>query len=561
MTHDARKTPFFQISVADSKGSKFVPIPYQVHRLIEKIEIKEMFGTGWCVPGQFTIYLLEGSREPYPMNKQVNTSVSYPLDSKGSGTLTNNVGMLADLRYTDNGGGESITSLAKTATGMILDNLQDAADLGNEVAGALLEDNPLEAASKDSPKLITTDKKTPPVKPVKYIFQQRNQIKIVWGYVEDLQNRRSVIGYINGIDLEYPENDHPKVKIVAADPSMHFDQVSGIFGASFFNSSTNGVTVFGDPIVSFENMTIKEVIEKFSDDAGMAEPIVSDEFDDIELDKYAFNVVPAGMSPNQFFGELSKKYDAYYKVQVDPSTGEDTIVFLSKREYNAKLISNDKTLLTYKNPGSIIKSVQLKAEYTNLNGHAKGFVTEKGELTAVAGKTPVQVGIVEAGSQYTDSDPTGNNPVTSAKGTSSAFNSPFSVGTHEYTPEGNSVKTVTRQTDAKNNCHLEDTVTINLTTIGYPKLRPGPWYIGGLGQRYSAVYYFKEVTHTIEAAGGYVCTLMGGNNSDLSGTGKSADGVAQTQKIQEQADVGMFNVKNPGGSATDKFNSNQETGD
>lgn len=559
MSYEPFKTPFVNIYVADSKGKKFVLLPYQIRRLVDKVEIKELFGTGWCKPGQITISFLEGSREPYPTNKQINTSVSYPVDSKGSGGLTNNTGMLSDLRYTNNGGEESITSLAKTATGLILDNLPDAADLGNAVASALLEE-----ASGESPKLITMNGTPPSNKPIKYIFQQRNQIKIVWGYLEDPDNRRSVIGYINGIDMEFPENDMPKLKVVCSDTALQFDQVSGVFGSSYFNKKTSGVTSFGDTVSDFDNLTVKEMIEKFSKDAGMADPIVSDEFDDIALDKYAFNIIPAGMSPNQFFGELSKKYDAYYRVQIDPATGEDTIVFLSKREYQAKLISNNKALLTYRNPQSLIKSVTLKAEYTNLNGHAKGGVGENGKMTTIATKTPVTVGIVDTAAQYTDSDPTGSNPVTAAKGSVAALNTPYTVGTHEYTPEMNDPNTVQRQVDSKAHCQIEDTVMVNLTTLGFPKFRPGPWWVGGLGERYTGTYKINEVTHSIDASG-YICTMQGSNYSDYGSTGKNADGIAQTQKITGKADVGLYNPGNfnssSSGSASDTYNKNQETGD
>lgn len=566
MTNELRKTAFYQISISDSSGQNFIPIPYPVHRLIEKVEIKELFGTGWCTPGQFTVYFLEGSREPYPTNKEVDTSTSYPLVAPGSGLLTNNVGMLADLRYTNNGG-EGITAITPDSNGIIANSSAGASGTfqGTFVGGSVNVNQPssvinLEESSKNAAKLISIDSDTPKNKPIKYLFQQRNRMKITWGYVEDLESHRSVIGSIAGIDLEFPENDHPKVKVISVETALHFDQVSGIFGASFFNSSVQGSTVFGEPIQTFENLTVKDIIESFSSKANMGKPIVSAIFSNIRLDKYAFNIIPAGMSPNQFFGELSKKYNAYYKVAIDPKTNQDTIVFLDKKEYNSKLLSNDVVLLTYKNPGSIIKSVSIKAEYTALSGSAKGYVDETGEIAAIATKSSIPIGMIEAGADLADSDPTGNNPVTAAKGTIAAFNTPYTVGTVEYSPEGNDPETVKRQVSGKAYCANENTIMINLNTIGYTKLRPGAWYISGLGKRFSATYYFKEVSHTIDAAGGYVCTMSGSTNSDLGGTGKSADGETQTQKPQPQVTTPLTNpgsFDSAASTASDEFSISQ----
>lgn len=554
MTIEARKTPFYKIAISDSKGQKFVELPYQLQRLVEKVEIKEMFGTGWCTPGQFTISFMEGSREPYPNSNEINTSQSYPIDSTGAGSLTNTTGMLADLRYVNSGGEETITSIPVGVTGIILDNL-GSGDL-EEALGSVLE-----KASGISPQLITLDGKITSNQPVKYLFQQRNKIKITWGYLEDNATRRTVIGSIAGIEIEYPDADQVKLKVISVDTALHFDQVSGIFGARFFTSAVSGTSKTGKPLVTFKNLSVKKLIEKFSKDAGMGTPMVSDEFDDVSLDKYAFNVIPAGFSPNQYFGELAKKYDAYYRVYVDPTTGQDTIVFLAKGEYNSKPLSDDKNMFTYRAPGSIIKTVQLKAEYGALAGSAAGGVNEAGKQVAIATKAPVTIGMVDADSQYTDSDPTGNNPVTAAKGAVTSLNTPFAVGTHHYTPEANDVKTVSRQAEAKSECQIEKTIIINLSTIGYAPLRPGPWYIGGLGSRFTGTYYLNEVTHTLDA-GGYVCSAMGGNHSDYGNTGKNANNTKQTQKVEQAINVGLVKVDSTatGGTASDTYNSKQKAG-
>lgn len=563
MTREAQKTPFFKVEIGDSSGQKLIPLPYQLHRLIDKIEIKELFIEGGCTGGQFTITFNEGSREPYPKNSDGDTSASYPLNDSGSGHLTNKTGMLADMNYVQEGGSSGLTALIPSVTGII-----------NDVSGAIssiadVGDALLEIATGNSPKLITIDKKVTSKKPVKYLFQQRNQIKITWGYVEDLENRRSVRGLIAGIDFDYPENDHPKVTVTSVETSMVFDQVSSIFGKNFSNKKPKGVTNTGKIVIAYEDIDLKTIIEDFSSDAGIADPIVSDEFSEIKLDSNAIRIIPAGMSPQQFFSEMAKKYDAYFKVFVDPASGQDTIVFLSKREFCSKLVLDNKTYLTYKSPGSLVKSVKLKAEYNAMTGNAQGGVGDDGKATTVASNSPVSVAIVDAQADLADANPTGNNPVQAAKGSINALKSPFAVGNHAYTPEINDVDTVSRQVSAKANCQLSNIIMVSLSTIGFAKFRPGPWYVGGLGQRYSGTYYFREVAHTIDAAGGYVCRLEGSNQSDYGGTGKSSDGVAKTQAPNDQASVGLFEAPQAllnsaisnatGGTASDKYNKSQES--
>jgi hypothetical protein len=566
MSREFQKTPFYKVEIGDSSGQNLIPLPYQIHRLIEKIEIKELFIEGGCTGGQFTITFNEGSREPFPTNSDADTSAVYPLNASGSGHLSNKVGMLADINYTQEGGGANLTSILPSASG-IINNVGSV--LSSPGAVANLAGSVLEAASGTSPKLITLDDKTTSTQPIKYLFQQRNQIKITWGYVEDLENRRSVRGLIAGVDYDYPENDNPKVIITSVETSMIFDQVSSIFGKNFSNKVPKGATNTGKITVAYEDLDLKAVIEKFCSDANMAEPMVSDEYAEIKLDKHAIRTIPAGMSPQQFFSEMAKKYDAYFKVFVDPATGKDTMVFLSKKEFLSTLILDDKKLLTYKAPGSFVKSVKLKAEYNAMTGNAQGGVGDDGKAVTVASNSSVAVGIVDAQADLVDANPTGNNPVQAAKGGVKALNSPFAVGNHGYNPEINDVNTVSRQVYAKANCQLSNIIMVSLSTIGFAKFRPGPWFVGGLGQRYSGTYYFREVMHTLDATG-YTCKLEGSNQSDYGGVGKPSDGVAKTQAGTPEVSVGLTQPTSPsalldaaasaatGGTASDKYNKSQE---
>jgi len=538
MDRSFQKTAFFNIEIGDSSGQGMIPLPYQLKRLVEKVEIKEMMTTGGCTGGQFTITFNEGSREPFNNDTNVDTSTAYPVG--GSGSISNATGMLADIHYVQQAGNTGITSIFPSATGIINDTV------GASVSAIDSSSPILDQTSPVSPTLIVIDDKVVPPKAIKYLFQQRNRIKITWGYLEDLQNRRSVSSYIAGVDYEYPENDNPKMIITSVEPGMHLDQVSAIKGTKFANSTSSGVTPFGKPIVNYENLSVKKLIELFCTDANLETPLVSQEFDSIYLEKNAVNIIPAGMSANQFFGELAKKYDAYYKVYISPASNRDTIVFLSKREFCSRLVINSKQILSYKTPGALIKSVKLKAEYNALPGNTQAGVDDTGKQIAVATNSSVSVAIVDAVADLIDVNPTSNNSSEAATGSMKSLNTPFAVGTHGYSAEANDVSAMSRVASSKANCQLGGIVTVSLNAIGFARFRPGSWYVGGLGQRYSGTYYFHMVTHTIDANGGYVCVMEGSNQADYGGLGKEAPTAKSEVPESQEAAVGLFSTASVG---------------
>lgn len=537
MTRELQKTPFYKIEIGDSSGQNMIPLPYQISRLVDKVEIKELFIEGGCTGGQFTIHFNEGSREPFNIDSEEDTSTAYPLDNDSTGQLTNNPGFLADLNYTLDGGTANITAILPSASGTI----NDVVASGTESSKSINNTN-----------LTILDDKVTSKKGIKFLFQQRNQIKITWGYLEDLENRRAVRGHIAGIDFDYPDADNPKMVLTSVETGMIFDQVSSIFGTNFSVKKSKGITSKGKVIVDYENIDLKTLIEDFSSNAGMADPLVSAEFADIKLDKNAINIMPAGMSPQQYFTELAKKYDAYFKAYLDPNSGKDTIAFLSKKEFSGQLIINNKSLLSYKTPGSLLKSAKIKAEYNAMTGNAQSGIKDNGEPSTIASNSSVSIAITDAQADLADANPTGNNSVQAAKGTVQATNTPFAVGNHGYTPEINDASTVSRQVYSRAQCQLGNIIMVSLNTIGFAKFRPGPWFVGGLGKRYSGTYYFREVAHTLDATG-YVCRMEGSNQSDYGGTGKSADGVEKTQ-ISEQVSTALVQV-----SANTGTSNNQET--
>jgi hypothetical protein len=555
MSYQQYKTPFFKIEIGSSTAKKkedFTEIPYQVARLVEKVDIKEFFNQG-CTAGQFSITFNEGSREPFPVDSAVDTSSAYPLNSNGSGALTNRPGMLADLQMNTQGGNINLTSIFPSESGVILDDLPASTDELITLA------DELGLASANSPELIIEDKKKAENKAVKFLFQQRNKVKVTWGYVEDLQSRRTIIGAIGMVQFDYPDGDNPKVIVTCPDLGAFFDQISGIFGASFYNKIPAGVTPFGDLTYNIQDASLTDFIKQFSDSANMGEPIVSEAFDNILLDKHAIKNIPAGMSANQYFQELAKKYNAFYKATFSPTTGEERIVFLDKAEYNKSLFLEGENLMKYKTPGSIIKSVSLKAEFNVSNGNAQTGVTDAGKAVGVATNSSVQVGIVGSEAQLLDTDPTAGNPIGAAKGAANALKTAIPIGTSNYHPGANNKETMKLQAASRADCQAGNAVMVNLTTLGHAKLRPGPIKIGGLGQRFSGTYYFWEVHHNIEVGTGYTCTLAGSSNSDYGGNGKAPESQKKTDE-EEKVTVGVFGSvlgPFPGSTGAEVYNQDQ----
>lgn len=516
MAYDTFKTPFYEVSVGHSleKPENMSPLPYQIARLIDKIEIKELLINPSCTFSQFIIHFIEGSREPYYKNSK---ATDY---SDGEVELTNSTGLLSDLNFTQNANGPGISSISPSASGTIND-VTSASTEAFQIASDI--------TSSTSPKVITISSKKAIKKPITYLFQQRNRIKIRWGYLEDKDNAREIVGQIAAIEFDYSDNSMPTMTVTSVDPSAGLDQVGAMFGTPFYNKNFAGNSTTGKPTFSFSDLTIKEFIEKFSTKAGMAKPIVSDIFDSIKLDKHAIKILPAGMSMHQYLSNLANSYNAYYRCFIDPKTGDETIAFLDRAEYNSKLLFNDIGLTTYKQAGSIIKSVRLRAEFNVPNGAAHSGVTDDGKLTTVFSNASVTVGMAGSKAGIIDTDPTADNPIQAAKGSEKALNTPMATGTASYQPGVNDVEMTKRQVLSSAFCGLNNTVMISVSALGYPKLRPGPIFIGGIGQRFSGTFYFREVLHTIDDSG-YTCRLEGSNQSDYGGVAKSNEQYKQTKE-------------------------------
>jgi len=539
MSYEQFKTPFYEIEIGGADaGAKLVKLPYQISRLIEKIEIKEILVSGSCSQCQFNLTFIEGSREPFSKEEAPDTTGMYPMNQQG--VLSNRTGLLPDLRFIEESGASGITDLTVAEfTGII----NDVASAEISAATNVLASTPsAEFASLSSNKVIILNDSVLPKQPLKFLFQQNNQVRVTWGYLENRDAARSIRGNIKGIHLEYPEKDHPRLTIMCADAGMTLDQVSGIFGTSFLISTSIPDALSGKLITNISNISIGKLIEDFCKKANIAKPIISKKYFDVTPDKHAVYIIPAGMSPEQFFADMASKYNALYRCYINPKDGKYTIAFISKDEYYKQHIITDHNLFKYKTPGSIIKSISLKAEFLGLAGAAKYGTTDAGENIAQTTKLSKTVGMVGSNANIADFDPVSGNPVPVAQGSKNALNTKMTVGTSGYNPAINNLDTSALETFSKAHCQSK-VITVSMKTLGHPQLHPGALYITGVGNRFSGTYYFFEVHHTIDKSG-YVCSAEGTSQSDY-GLGKSTDGFSKTQEPSKETTVPMGPIQNP----------------
>jgi len=214
--YDKYKTPFVQIQVGDAKGKDMIPLPPSVARLLEKVEITEIL-EGCHHTHQISLIFREGSREPFRTDASANTNSIY-----SDTDITNHTGMLTDLKFTKLGKSTGLSSILPGNIGLP-PSLVSVPTLGTELPST-------------NEVVITGTKK--PIGPVQYLFEERNQIQITWGYRENLKEVRTVRTFIQIVQSAFPDNDSPTVTLTCMPISGMFDQVSPTTGVSFRTTNT-----------------------------------------------------------------------------------------------------------------------------------------------------------------------------------------------------------------------------------------------------------------------------------------------------------------------------------
>ena len=509
------KTPFFKIKIGDSTGKNMLDLPESISRLIEKVEILECFASdsNSSFP-TVTITFIEGSREPASTKPSMGMSKLFPLDSSVASTITNRTGAIADLKF---GGKTGITFLTR-----------------EEVATKpKVEDN---SFSKDSTFINRKAKIEAPI----FLFQSGNQIQVTWGYLEDPKTIRDFRASVITLHTSFPEKGQISTTIVAQSTRVFLDKLAPTKGITF-GAAKRITTKTGNSIISFEDTETSAVIEKICKDAGI-KYIISPNLPASKLDKDKQKIWLAGESFDQFMTKLAATHNAYYDVRANPITGVDTLLFIKKQDFEAKLIHDDPNLYNYKYPGSIVKSVEVKVDFGPISNNTSVNVDSEGNIKSnqTSDSDKIQMFYSDHDGKNVDKlldlDPTNNNSCLATAGIFRTILNGSFTGHLENSPTDND-KINQDAIKVKADEEARNTIALELQTLGFTQLTPGTIDLKGLGERYSGRYRILTVTHTLDSKG-YNCTASATSFALPSGAIPNSD--ATIAKPDIPTDVKLF---------------------
>jgi len=527
------KTPFFTISVGDSYGVNMTPLPDDILRLVKKIEIKETYGVD--EHSTINITFMEGSREPSRIYKSNFTS-----NSDGSATsIGNSSGFIADLKFSN--------------YALLSDNKE--VGIFNSL-NALR--NTIEVKEVQDEKIITT-KQAKAANP-KYLFQERNQIKVTWGYKEDSSSVRSIRMYVIMVSTVFNESAQTETTVTCQNTCAFLNQITPqgkpiVFAEVIKTGPNELLSEFKDKPTSALMSEISSILDTGS--------IISKNLPAPELDNHHVKVLISGESFDQFFKRLAKVHNCYYQVIPDNSTGRDTIIFMHATDFESQPIVDNPYTFYFKSPQSIIKNVSIKADFGIVTGVAETGVDQKGTIISQQADTGKdQLTLIQkkelnkSGSkseQIINADPTSVNPIRAVKNASEKLGGGTKTGKVELSPIDNERTNYIDRSKVK----AEDAhhgVILEMTTIGYTKLTPGLVVVRGIGERYSGSYRIVAVEHIIDNSG-YSCKVT----ATTYATGYGLD-EPEAKKISEKDTTPGIKIKNTtsdnlGQSLRDKYNS------
>ena len=492
------RTPFFEVYVGDMNGKNMVKLPPQIMRLIEKVEITECLDSNTITTMSLTI--IEGSREPARNHL-------YSLDKSISGTLTNNPGIISDLKFGKN---NSIT----------------------------FTNSQKEKVSFDiNGKPVKTDA-NPTVPNPTFVFQERNHVKVTWGYKEDPSTVRSMQNMISIIEVDFA--DVVKTIIHCQPLAGLLDMVTPPDGGKPFRFEE---TKAGNIIGIAEDQKTSDLLLSISQKAGV-KVLISDNLPADTLPPDSHKIWTTGQSFHQFLGELARQQNCFYETLIDHKTGQHVISFIKKTDYEARIIGTGTNYLSYKQPGSLIKKASIKCDFSAIVGNSQNSVgTDGKQITS----NPRTLQIFYPGEGVVKLDPT-EVPVCRdivetllANPKTVTANSTYNVvGTSQMNPAPSGT---TNQEALANELQDELSrriISLDLTTIGYTKFTPGVMNITGLGVRYSGKYRALTVKHTLDNSG-YTTQITANSYSISSGGTAVKPGTPKGQ--EKQREVTLFSQK------------------
>jgi hypothetical protein len=502
MTKDYRKfkTTFFELVISDPEGKSKVKLPHHILRLVEKLEFKEVWDNKNSSTDMLTVSFLEGSREPASPNEELGTKGLYNIPNEGpgadmniAGSVTNRVGLINDLRFSGSAG---ITFLSP----------------GEKRTGRIRK-APVKNVNGDTVSRLHKQENAKPV----FLFQENNLIELTWGYKEDPDTVRTVTYRMLTFKVNYPKTGQIRTTIMAFDAGAMLDKLSPSETSIDFGEiirTVGGAGDIGGEEVAFdENVTTTEMVENLCAQAGIA-CLVSPVLD--LANAGSRKVWFVGQSFEQFMRELAKKHNSVYKVKIDPTTGKETLIFLTKHDLKKHTIAPlNEEYFIYKSAGSIILDLNVMADFKNYAASTVKTMTEEK-------KKNTQINQVSVG-QFENKDPN------SASATN--LNNQYGAGVllqkntlGESNPSTGQSESRGDEDPASQAALAQNTtdklderkVVLSLTTLGFTGLSAGSINVQGIGLRYSGVYQVRAVTHLINNRG-YTCKVIADTLSVPSG--------------------------------------------
>lgn len=507
------KTPFFKIFVAKGRSGNFQELSVDLYKLVKKIEIQEHLNS--CHHTAIKLEILEGSREPFTPNTSAEASL-YGDQSQGD-NFTNSTGFVVDLRFSGGGG---FTSLAPGLIGAAT----AAQGLGDTALGNSDEGN----VESDAPTLVNSQEQS-------FLFSPRNRIKIVWGYLEN-PLQRQVVANINIVRTNFPESGQPITEIACFSGSSELVQFTTENTVVFKNTGISAGLLAALGISDDdEDITVEEVLDNLESEHGFR-IIRSEEFTATKLDSGITKRWVAGQTLHEFLLNLSNEVDAYYNTTLDPETGKTVIYFLKEDELERSVRVTQKDLMTYKKPGSILKSVNITADFASVHGKTNKGYNEKGEKVVRRSPNGQEHIVLFEGQTAADTNST-EGPTASEAGLSlaSAANNNLN-GNVEIMPHANDPEYMQSNASNQGSCKP---IVLEFSTLGYTKLGPGTAPFFGLGERYSGWYTIQSISHIIDD-NGYTCRGMAKGHGQGGGEGFGVSPVGDGTQVEPTETVQLF---------------------
>lgn len=480
------KTPYFSIEIGDSNATnKLYKLPYQIQRLIEKVEIVESLEQDTYT--SMSITFVEGSREPSSTSASVGTNGLYKVTSDGehidtsiSGLITNRSGSIVDLRWNGPGGITHLTS--------------------SEQKAGKVDNTPQKNVEG---KVVTRTHKNEHPK-ITFLLQERNIVRVTWGYLEQTK-KRSISGYIATIHTTFPDNG-PTITTVTCLPTKSLvDQLARTKGKKFGTVSN----VKGNSIVDFIDDDPYTLLKGIADSIG-ATSLISKNLLGPKLDNGKQKMWIGGESFKQFMDRLAIEHDSMWDITLDPKTHKNTLIFISLSEFMSRLVISDRDLTTYKAPGSLIKNITVEADFSSIVGNMVKGVDKNKEVAGEGSDYTNRSMFKGQAGKLEQQVPT--HPVTSGNAAPSVESMHDRVTEEDGSPMAGRVEyqptTVPDRRLASSLSAIgqnDKSIVLSFTMIGFPFITPGAVEFRNIGVRYSGKYRVLSVTHTIDNSG-YIVT-------------------------------------------------------